>query len=88
MYMELAGYKILDFESNGEQVKGTQAFVLFKEDDDDLVGRRTDRLFFKNGFELPDFKPGMTLDVEFNRKGKPVKVTAVSASQRLNISKQ
>ena len=43
MKMELVGYKSLDFESNGERVKGTQAFVAFEEEG--IEGKRTDKLF-------------------------------------------
>lgn len=45
MKMELVGYKSLDFESNGERVKGTQAFVAFEEEG--IEGKRTDKLFFR-----------------------------------------
>lgn len=86
MFMILLGLKLLDFESNGNRVQGTQAFVAHEEDG--VIGQRTDKLFFKDGFELPDLKPGMTLEVAFNRRGKPEKVTVASAPQRLNLSKQ
>ena len=43
MKMELVGYKSLDFESNGERVKGTQAFIAFEEEG--VEGKRTDKLF-------------------------------------------
>lgn len=86
MNMILLGYKLLDFESNGERVKGTQAFVAFQEDG--VTGQRTDKLFFRDGFELPELTPGVTLDVAFNHRGKPEKVTAAQTSQRLNLGKQ
>lgn len=85
MLMYLLGFKALDFESNGEQVKGTQAFVAFQEDG--VTGQRTDKLFFRYGFELPELSPGMTLEVDFNHRGKPEKVTVVQ-NQRLNLGKQ
>ncbi len=87
MLMCLLGLKSLDFESNGERVKGTQAFVSY--DEDGVVGQRTDKLFFKDGFELPDsLKPGVTLEVAFNHRGKPEKVMVAPAPQRLNLGKQ
>ncbi len=87
MLMNLLGVKALDFESEGERIKGLQAFVAYEEDG--VVGQRTDKLFFKDGFELPDgLKPGMTLDVMFNRRGKPDKVTVAQTAQRLNLGKQ
>ena len=85
MPMILLGYKLLDFMSNGGPVKGTQLFVGFTEDG--VVGQRTDKLFLRDGFELPELQPGMTLEVTFNRHGKPEKVTAVAA-QRLSLGKQ
>ena len=85
MNMTLLGHKFLDFESNGKQVKGSQAFVAYSEDG--VVGQRTDKLFFRDGFDLPELKPGMTLNVVFNRKGKPESVTDAT-SQRLNLGKQ
>lgn len=88
MQMTLLGYKALDFESNGERVQGTQAFVAYTEDG--VEGQRTDKLFFKSGkssFEIPELQVGATLDVTFNRRGKPEKVTVVPSAQRLNLSK-
>lgn len=87
MIVTLVGWKHLDFPNDrGEQVKGTQAFVSFPEDG--VTGQRTDKLFFKDGFELPALEPGMTLEIAFNRKGKPEKVTAAPTAQRLNLGKQ
>lgn len=86
MFMYLLGNKDLDFVSNGERVKGTQLFVSYPEDG--VTGQRTDKLFFKDGFELPNLQPGMTLDIVFNHRGKPERVTVASNSQRINLSKQ
>lgn len=87
MQMTLLGQKALDFESNGERIKGLQAFVSYKEEG--VEGYRTDKLFFKEGFELPDdLKPGVTLEVAFNHRGKPEKVTVAQTAQRLNLGKQ
>lgn len=87
MLVYLLGYKLLDFTNDrGESVKGTQAFVSFQEDG--VTGQRTDKLFFKDGMVIPELTPGMTLDVAYNRKGKPEKVTAVETPQRLNLNKR
>jgi len=87
MVVYLLGYKPLDFTNNrGELVKGTQVFVAFQEDG--VVGRQVDKLFFKDGMELPKLNPGMTLNVTYNRKGKPVSCTVESTPQRLNIDKK
>ncbi len=84
MLMYLLGIKFLNFESNGEQVKGTQAFVSYTEDG--VMGQRTDKLFFRDGFELPDdLKPGMTLEVAFNHRGKPEKVAVAQTAQGLKL---
>ena len=86
MQMILLGYKVLDFTNDrGESVKGTQGFMAFPENG--VTGQRTDKLFFKDGFELPALTPGMALEVAFNHRGKPEKVTAIPA-QRLNLGKQ
>lgn len=85
MLVLLLGYRILDFESDGGRVKGTQTFVSYSEDG--VVGQMTDKLFFKDGFELPELTPGMTLDVTFNRRGRPEKVAAAPTTQRLTLNK-
>lgn len=87
MLLYLLGYKFLDFTNDhGEVVKGLQAFTAFQEDG--VTGQRTDKLFFKDGFDLPELTPGMALEVTFNRKGKPEKVTVAPAAQKLNLGKQ
>lgn len=67
-------------------MKGTQLFVAAQEDG--VIGQCADKLFFKDGMELPELTPGMTLDVTYNRKGKPIKVAAAPTTQRLNLNKQ
>lgn len=83
MQVLLMGLRALDFASNDGQVKGMQLFVAYPEDG--VEGQMTDKLFLKDGFELPDgLKPGATLEVSFNHRGKPEKVTV---AQRLNLSR-
>lgn len=89
MLAYLLGYKLLDFTNDrGEPVKGTQAFVAFQEDG--VTGQRTEKLFFNEskGMVIPELTIGMTLDVAYNRRGKPEKVTAVETPQRLNLNKR
>lgn len=87
MLAYLLGYRPLDFTNDrGELVKGTQAFIASQEDG--VIGQRADKLFLKDGMELPELVPGMALDVVYNRKGKPEKVSAVETSQRLNLNKR
>lgn len=65
----LLGYRKLDFTTDdGNAVKGTQLFVRFPEDG--VTGEMCDKLFVRDGVELPALTPGMTLDISFNRKGK------------------
>lgn len=85
MLVLVMGHRVLDFESDGGRVKGTQLFVAYAEDG--VVGQMTDKLFFKDGFDLPELTPGMTLDVTFNRRGRPEKVVAAPATQRLTLNK-
>lgn len=86
MIVTLMGWKHLDFSNDrGEQIKGTQTYVAFQEDG--VTGQQTEKLFLKDSMELPELTPGMALDVSFNRKGKPEKVTAAPATQKLNLGK-
>lgn len=86
MLMLLMGHKDLDFESNGKRIKGKQMFAAFPEEG--VTGQRTEKLFFKDGIPLPDLQPGMYLEVSFNHKGKPEKVTVAQTTQRVNLNKQ
>lgn len=87
MLAYLLGYKFLNFTNDrGELIKGVQAFVASQEEG--VIGQRADKLFFKDGMELPELTPGMALDVAYNRKGRPEKVTAAPAAQKLNLGKQ
>lgn len=74
---KLYGYKRLDFtDDKGNPVKGTQLFTGYKEDG--VTGEACGKLFIRDGIELPALTVGMTLDIEFNRKGKVVAVKAAS----------
>ena len=85
MFMSLLGYKPLDFESGNDHVKGMQLFVSYAEDG--VTGHRTDKLFLKDSFVLPELRVGDTLDVSFNHRGKAEKITVAPANQRLNLGK-
>ncbi len=70
MKVKLIGARKLDFKSgDGVQIKGVQLYVSFPEDG--IIGEMVDKLFLRDDFELPACKPGDTLDISFNRKGKP-----------------
>lgn len=84
MHVKIIGYRKLDFFSNGEKVCGTQIFHSFPEDG--IVGEVADKIFIREGsMELPPLKIGQLLDVSFNRKGKPVAISAVPGSKTLNL---
>lgn len=68
MNMILLGYKLLDFESNGERVKGTQVFVALQEEG--VKGQITDKMFFRDGFELPDLTPRYDLGCDVQPPGQ------------------
>lgn len=79
MKMILIGYRKLDFTpDNGDTVKGTQLFISYIENG--VTGEMTDKLFVRDGLELPALTPGMTLDVSFTRKGKVESVKTVPTS--------
>lgn len=75
MDMKLLGFRTLDFTTEDGAVKGTQIFTGNVEEG--VTGLMTDKFFIRDGMELPALTVGMTLDVEFNRKGRVVAVKAV-----------
>ncbi len=84
MHMKVVGYRSLDFVSDGEKVCGTQLFTSFPEDG--VTGEMTDKLFIREGsLELPALKVGQTLEVSFNRKGKPEAISAAPGGRTLNL---
>lgn len=84
MQVKVLGFRLLDFVSNSEPVKGTQIFCSFPEDG--VTGEMADKLFIREGsLELPALKVGQTLEVSFNRKGKPEAITAVPGGKTLNL---
>jgi hypothetical protein len=69
MKMRLLGARDLDFKANdGSQVRGMQLFVAYATDG--VVGEMTDKLFVRDGVDLPQFKVGDSIDVAFNNRGK------------------
>lgn len=71
MQYNVEGWKLLDFVSKeGQSVKGLKLYVTCKEDG--VIGLMTDSLFIRDGIEIPkDLKVGETVEIVFNRKGKP-----------------
>lgn len=70
MFAILQGIRALDFTANdGGHVIGTQLFISF--DETGVVGKATDKVFVKQGVELPaKLQPGAKLDIAFDRKVK------------------
>lgn len=84
MNVTLLGYKALNFKSNDNTIiKGTQFFASYEEEG--VIGHRTDKFFFKDGISIPPVTPGDTLDITFNRHGKPESVRVISNKQ-INLS--
>lgn len=79
MEMKLLGFRKLDFTTEDGTVKGTQLFT--GNEEENVTGLMTDKLFIRDGMELPALTVGMTLDVEFNRKGKVVAVKAAAPAK-------
>lgn len=87
MTATLLGFKKLDFTSNDKsQIKGTQFFIAFS--DDGVTGQRTDKLFLRDDFPLPDVKPGNVIEITYNRHGKAENIRVVNNSKQINISTQ
>ena len=68
MKVNLLGYRTLDFISEGQQIKGTQLFVCYKESG--VEGEITDKLFVPEDMPYPPLTPGQPLEITFNRRGK------------------
>lgn len=79
MEMKLIGFRKLDFTTEDGAVKGVQLFT--GNDEEGVTGQMTDKLFARDGMELPALTVGMTLDVEFNRKGKVVAIKAATPAK-------
>lgn len=76
MQVLLLGHRLLDFTtSDGTAIKGCKLYYAFTEDG--VNGRMCDSLFVRDDFPLPALKPGQTLDISFNRKGKAESVVVV-----------
>lgn len=79
MKITLRGLRKLDFKTeDGSIVKGTQLFMSYEEDG--ILGEKTDKLFVRDGFELPTLTPGGQLDIAFTNKGKPESIKVIPAS--------
>jgi len=80
----LRGFRKLDFVSDGNPIKGTQLFTSAPEKG--IEGEMTFKHFVSEDIPLPTLEPGMTIEISFNRKGKPERIEAASAKQ-INLNK-
>lgn len=77
MLMRVLGIAPVDFTSNdGKQITGFSLFTAFE--DNNVKGERTEKLFVRQGIELPKMSIGDTVDVLFNMRGKVEAVEAVA----------
>lgn len=74
MKMTLVGLQRVNFDNaKGETVKGNNIFVAFK--DENVEGLKTEKLFLKEGIELPkEVKINDVIDVSFNMHGKVMEI--------------
>lgn len=79
MEMKLIGFRKLDFTTEDGAVKGHQLFI--GNEEEGVTGLMTDKVFIREGMALPALSVGMTLDVEFNRRGKVVAVKAAAPAK-------
>lgn len=76
MNAKVLGLQTINFtNNNGETITGTKIFCAFN--DPAVEGHRTEGFFIKSDIKLPEFKVNDTIDICFNRKGKPEKVIKV-----------
>jgi len=73
MKVILLGVRNLDFTTQEGQVKGTQLFIAF--DEDDVKGKAADKIFIKSDMQLPKLELNKPFNVFFNRKGKVEAIT-------------
>lgn len=69
MNVKVLGTQSMNFKtSEGTEVKGLNLFVAFK--DKAVNGMKAERFFINANIECPEIKPGDTIDVNFNYRGK------------------
>lgn len=77
MKMRLLGARVLDFKANdGKQVTGTQLFVAFAAEN--VTGEMTDKIFVRDGVNMPQVKVGEHIEVAFNNRGKLESISPIA----------
>ena len=64
----LLGVRKFDFSTNDGQIKGTQLFIAF--DEDDVTGKATDKIFVKSDIPLPKLEINKPFNVFLIEKEK------------------
>ena len=82
MRATILGTRTLNFEAEQGTVKGTQLFIAFRENGVD--GEMCDKLFIREDFLLPDLKPGDSVEISFNHRGRPEEVRLVPKKISIN----
>jgi len=74
MKVTLVGLQRVNFvNAKGQTVNGNNVFVAFK--DENVEGLKTEKLFLKEGIELPkEVKINDVIDVSFNMHGKVMEI--------------
>ena len=73
---KLLGIQILNFKNNlGELISGTNIWVAYA--DENVKGLKAQRIFLKEGFEMPDIKPNDNLRIYFDMRGKAVNIEKI-----------
>lgn len=75
MNVQLVGKQPINFTTDGKTVSGTNLFCAFQ--DNNVEGLRTERFFVSNDISIPDVKLNSTISIEFNFKGKILKIEKV-----------
>lgn len=83
MQQYLCGYKHIDFvPDGGKPVKGTKLYTVYPDPEAGVVGQFCEALYVPDGFSLPKLEPGQTLDIVYNRRGKPVSISVVEPARK------
>lgn len=68
----LPGYQKLDFQTaSGDNIKGTNLYLSYSDDNENLVGETCGKFFVRPQVAIPEnVKIGDSVNVTFNHKGK------------------
>ena len=66
--MELVGWREVEFEKNGEEIRGVRLYFTYP--DDHVNGVATESIYVSDRVELPALSLGAEYDVLYNKYGK------------------